>query len=578
MRRFAMVLAALGCCLHWAAAAEPLRRDAPRPGGSQSQKPWEMLPPTEPEILAGLLRRYVVEAFVIPTGAMAPTLLGRHKALQCPQCGYRFRVNASSEIDAVTGRSSRARVVSGTCPMCRFTVDLGPDNPQGKTYRSGSGDRILVSKTAYRSANPQRWDVAVFKYPGDPTTPFVKRVVGLPGETVRISHGDVLIHGTGEGEFTLARKPAEKLRSLLRVVYDNDYVLPEIIRQGWPARWRPWPQEQSEPAGGWVASEDYRSFRADGTLAGDVWLRYQHLVPSYEDWQHLREGTLPDEASPKPQLISDYVAYNTSRTQFAAHPAGPYWDGAELSVGPNPEALGLHWVGDLGVQLTAEVEGPGGEMVFELVEGGRRMQCRIDLADGTATLSIDGRPSFRPAATTRIRGPGTYTILFTNVDDQLTLWVDGQLPPFDAPTTYDPLGNTRPTPADLAPVGVASRGAAVSIRHLKVLRDVYFIAVGKTSFLPVLTDFPPDANPYAPLTRHSVAQFLSDPSRWDLFEQTRQDEFSLDADQFFMLGDNSARSKDGRVWPWEGIPHYVHRESLVGKVLYRYFPRAGIVQ
>ena len=47
------------------------------------------------------------EGFVIPTGSMAPTLMGRHKEIVCPQCGYVYRVNADREVDS-TGRSSRA--------------------------------------------------------------------------------------------------------------------------------------------------------------------------------------------------------------------------------------------------------------------------------------------------------------------------------------------------------------------------------------------------------------------------------------------------------------------------------------
>src|SRR3954469_1133508 len=46
-------------------------------------------------VLAFIFRCFVVEAFVIPTGSMAPTLLGAHTRHQCPECGYRFDVNFS---------------------------------------------------------------------------------------------------------------------------------------------------------------------------------------------------------------------------------------------------------------------------------------------------------------------------------------------------------------------------------------------------------------------------------------------------------------------------------------------------
>src|SRR3954449_1515277 len=50
-------------------------------------------------ILAFVFRAFVVEAFVIPTGSMAPTLLGAHMRFTCDDCGYQFDVNynASSQ-------------------------------------------------------------------------------------------------------------------------------------------------------------------------------------------------------------------------------------------------------------------------------------------------------------------------------------------------------------------------------------------------------------------------------------------------------------------------------------------------
>ncbi len=92
------------------------------------------------------------------------------------------------------------------------------------------------------------------------------------------------------------------------------------------------------------------------------------------------------------------------------------------------------------------------------------MQCRIDVATGRARLSIGGLDDFGPEAATDVRGPGTYLIRFANVDDQLFLWVDGDVVEFDASTAYpyDETGNTRPRPTDLSPVGIASSGAALT--------------------------------------------------------------------------------------------------------------------
>ncbi len=50
-------------------------------------------------ILAMLIRGFDAEAFVIPTGSMAPTLMGRHKEVICPQCGHEYSINASDETE-----------------------------------------------------------------------------------------------------------------------------------------------------------------------------------------------------------------------------------------------------------------------------------------------------------------------------------------------------------------------------------------------------------------------------------------------------------------------------------------------
>ncbi|MGH9320474.1 MAG: signal peptidase I [Vicinamibacteria bacterium] len=57
------------------------------------------------------------------------------------------------------------------------------------------GERILVNKFLYYFGDIQRGDVVVFWYPEDPDLSFIKRVVGLPGETVEIQSGAVYVNG-----------------------------------------------------------------------------------------------------------------------------------------------------------------------------------------------------------------------------------------------------------------------------------------------------------------------------------------------------------------------------------------------
>jgi signal peptidase I len=56
-----------------------------------------------------------------------------------------------------------------------------------------SGDYLIVDELSYRLGEPERGDVVVFRYPNNPEVFYIKRVIGLPGETVSINEGKVSI-------------------------------------------------------------------------------------------------------------------------------------------------------------------------------------------------------------------------------------------------------------------------------------------------------------------------------------------------------------------------------------------------
>jgi signal peptidase I len=508
-------------------------------------------------VLAFLFRTFEAEAFVIPTGSMAPTLMGRHKDLTCEKCGYPYRVSASDEVNRDGYRIVESdhmgrplpngrpiSVDSSTCPMCRYTMDLGGARKE-EQYPSYRGDRILVAKFPYELEEPERWDVVVFKYPQEAATNYIKRLVGLPHEEVWIVHGDIYTRSEESEDFAIARKDPVKLQAMLQTVYDNDYVLPSMIQKGWPARWQAWttplpdllarnwrPQPMVTspgelPPGHWQTSDDYRSFSTNGSSTEEVWLRYQHTVPSPRSWEQLEDG---NPVRPEATLIEDFNAYNhfTVNTHGMPMPTPP------------DHSSGAPWVGDLVVDFEAQIGGNQGTLTVELVEGGVSFQCQIDVASGEATLH-SSLGSLQARAVTKVKGPGTYRLAFANVDDEITLWVDGKVVQFEGQTTYDShtLGNTVPREADYAPVGIASQGVPVKIDHLCLLRDLYYIAVN---------------SPYAGGDNPDGVKF------------------PLEADQFFVLGDNSARSADSRMW-MHG-ERYVHRDMMIGKALYVYWPHS----
>ena len=167
-------------------------------------------------------------------------------------------------------------------------------------------------------------------------------------------------------------------------------------------------------------------------------------------------------------------------------------------------------------------------------------------------LRIGGHGEADPGtASTAVRGRGSWRLLFANVDDELSLFVDGRPVECSGATTW-----TRPMPegptavaavpvapgddaaSDLAPVGVRVANADVRVEGLRILRDIYYIGA-------------------------------VDVDRSNMVIEEDVLEFPLGADEFFMLGDNSAASKDSRLWL---TGHHVHRRLLIGRALAVWWP------
>ena len=59
-----------------------------------------------------------------------------------------------------------------------------------------TGDRVVGNRLSYLTKDPERYDVIIFKYPDDESQLFIKRIIGLPGETVQImDDGSIYING-----------------------------------------------------------------------------------------------------------------------------------------------------------------------------------------------------------------------------------------------------------------------------------------------------------------------------------------------------------------------------------------------
>ncbi|MCS7033809.1 MAG: S26 family signal peptidase, partial [Phycisphaerae bacterium] len=205
-------------------------------------------------ILAFIFRAFVVEAFVIPTGSMAPTLLGAHMRFRCDDCGYDFDTNYQSPesdgeevsipatarlsrpmYDPKTGRNTFDKTFRIHCPNCMYRIPRFSAHDPGNVATNPPvfyGDRILVMKYLYLLYPPQRWDVVVFKSPADPerhnySQNYIKRLIGRPGESVMILDGDIYVSTRGPEsrleDFVVQTKPRWAQEALWRIVHDNDY-------------------------------------------------------------------------------------------------------------------------------------------------------------------------------------------------------------------------------------------------------------------------------------------------------------------------------------------------------------------
>jgi len=514
-------------------------------------------------ILAFLFRGFVAEAFVIPTGSMAPTLQGNHKDVVCDQCGHAYQAGASVEND---DHSRPDIVVATTCPVCRFKMELDWNrNPNQRTF---TGDRILVSKFSYELGDPERWDVIVFKFPNNAKQNYIKRLIGLPGETVRVNHGDILTRTQDDQPFEIARKPPAKVLAMLQVVDDTRHVPESMAKIDWHSKWQPWSPGE--------ALREWRSCREDRegmTIAAgndEQWFRYRHLIPDFNDWDAILDGstkTMRPPGNNVGELITDFCAYNAFTTE----------DHLRMGVIHS----GTHWVGDLAIECNVEITSAEGVLILDLVEAGQHFRAELDVAAGTVLVerrmpdgSVEELGNSESRAT-GIRGKGRHHCRLANVDDQICLWVDERLvfsAPYAASGDAQPAWNGDADPLDLAPAGIGGRNLQCHVTRAMVLRDVYYVAtrngLGPDDYVSQIntghgTEYP---------NLGTVGEVFRDPETWkttSIFKARQKVDFRLEKDQFFPMGDNSPQSLDGRLW---GEPAYVERDLLTGKALMVYWP------
>lgn len=501
-------------------------------------------------VLAMTFRAFVAEGFVIPTGSMAPSLLGTHVRVHCGQTGWTYAMG----FDTSWGNRGllMRRYEQASDPM------IGPGFPgtgadKDGFPRSRMGDRILVHKSLYPFCSPRRFDVVVFKNPTNPNGAdgnYIKRLIGLPGESIWLVDGDVFV-STAEDSgdlstYSIRRKPEMVQRAIWQPVYDSDYypVKPESLDVFFPGS--PW-----NGADDWQV-EGRREFRCESS------------EPAVLEWGN------------RPRKIDDWMPYNTISGQ-RMEPMNT----ADLRVAATVEA------DQDGLDLVFEIRAHGHVFQYMLGEEMAEVRMRYGAFEEQDIVPDANWQGVRAPLSTRPFNAGRPTrVEFWHFDQQMAIYLDGTRVVAHAYewTPAERLGfATNEFPDPPQNIEAISRyrrssgpptlswdfsGSPLTLTRLLVDRDLYY-RVDRISRSNARKN--PGFSDHAELVADGQYAFGTHPDNLA----------HLGPDHYFMLGDNSTASSDSRLWgnPHPSVsvqidahPFVVHRSLLLGKAWVVYFP------
>jgi signal peptidase I len=474
-------------------------------------------------VLAMVFRGFVVEGFVIPTGSMAPTLLGQHLLMHSDQTGEDFAVGFGARRSTSTDRFSD--------PLLGRSMPLSI--AEAKKIQPRTGDRVVVLKTLFPFFGPERFDVVVFKNPTDtqgPSANYIKRLIGLPGETLWIADGDIFAKN-GDEPFAIQRKPEHVQRSLWRQVSDSDAVPTDTLALSRAWRGSPW---DARPRTHW-------------TFQNRTWV-CNTAQPSTLTWD---QNNI---------LIDDWLPYNMLMPTVRQEPMADIRVSATIT--PDEDTLTAGFT----------LEAMGLRYVWTLTEG------TIDLVLSTKAgevLQSVKTPFLGAKAGEALR------VECWHVDQMMAIYVNGERL---AELLYDfgpeqrlrlATGSNSSVPIeDLAGRGQKAAklawqfdGSPLTMTRVQVDHDLYY----RSSRLPSRAVKNPTAPGNEELVEVGSPAFGTHPDKLAV----------LGEDQFMMAGDNSAYSLDGRLWgnpdafvsaQFDDSPFVVHRDLLIGKAWSVYWP------
>ena len=517
-------------------------------------------------ILAFVFRAFIVEAFVIPTGSMAPTLYGVHGMQTCQDCGtaYAYGLKEDAPID-----NHRRK-----CPNC----DKIDDQPPMTARSRQSGDRILVLKWPFDIGGqwfgPKRWDVVVFKDPADGVTNFIKRLIGLPGEVLEIIDGDIYTVSVAEIE----AKDPELLEKLNR----RRHLEAEYGRLGTEGKYTDQARVREELSGlgrqikrgldPLLTLRRKSSTRVGRRAQGSLWLpvHNQDFSP-----HRIRNNARPPRWTPASadsawEASTPVVTFNGADRDTEAlvfQPPGGFIRDRYAYNDTLPSPGDRYPVGDVRVRAFLTVHDGDGYIRFTLNKSPDRFVATLH-SSGRLTLEHQDLRDLSTEAEPEVQidplvSQGPVQVEFSHLDGRVSLRIDGDevlAKEYDPLLSLSALRSRRITgDSTRAQIAIVASRLDLTLRHLTLDRDVYYQPA-------VIRGDGRNRNPWA-----NRAGWGSSGHPIHLREK-----------EYFMLGDNSPQSADSRLWGTIGDhlvsrgddyqPGTVPEDQLIGRAFFVYWP------